>query len=710
MGDSPLHQPSDTSAHDAAIDSSPRGAERFDLLTVDVWDTLLRRRCHPDSVKLHVCRVLMLVQADALPASKQDPHVLLRLRQQAEHELGEQCRQHGLDDEYRHSEVYLRWLELAQFARLEDRRETAELLGLLEQAELAQERLISYADPSIASTLAAYPAREVLFLSDFYMPASAIVDLLSFHGLDVHVPDGLVSCEVGVNKRSGRLFSHLHDRLKVAPERHLHIGDNMLGDVRAPSGLGITSIHYQPDAEHARRQRLEAGFQDRQAFLRDAADHMRCASAPNAGVDAEVHAYGCRCSALFVGFVLDVMERTTAARAGRIHFFTREGEFFREIYRRLAEHDVLGVPVPGAELLHVSRLATFAASLHAFSADELMRIWNQYSVQSIGALLVSLGLAPADFAGAISRFGLDPDAPIRYPWQDSRVLAFIEDRAVREAIESHVTKRKDELFAYLAQAGLPQPDEPVHIIDIGWRGTIQDNLAHTLPDVQIQGYYLGLSRFLNRQPLSVGKTAYGPNLNQNDADGALLDFVAPIEMLCNSPGGSVLQYQRRDDRVEVVRQIDEDENAVFHACARHFQQGVLESIPFWADFLRTHAYTAGDLRPLALARWREIIDHPPAFLARAYFRLKHNETFGVGEFDDKREVLSTVDLLLAFVSAKRRDLLNRFLSRMGWLPGMLAHPDISPTFRSLLRFLLWARRARQGMIQAATGKSVRRGG
>ncbi|MBL8965131.1 MAG: HAD family hydrolase, partial [Phycisphaerae bacterium] len=317
-------------------------------------------------------------------------------------------------------------------------------------------------------------------------------------------------------------------------------------------------------------------------------------------------------------------------------FFTREGEFFLEIYRRLAARNVLGVPAPEAGLLQVSRLATFAASLGAFSPDELMRIWSQYSVQSIGALLASLGMAPREFAEAAARFGLQLDDPIRYPWQDARVLAFIADNALRNAAESHIERRREELLAYLADAGVWPHSAHMHIVDIGWRGTIQDNLAHLLPQTEIRGCYLGLSRYLNRQPANTVKGAYGPNLNETDGDSGLLDFVAPIEMLCNSAGGSVREYRLGADRVEVVRQVDPDENAVFNACARHFQAGVFDSIPFWADFLRTHAYTATDLRPLALERWREIIDRPPAFLARAYFRLKHNETFGVGAFEDKR--------------------------------------------------------------------------
>ena len=328
-----------------------------------------------------------------------------------------------------------------------------------------------------------------------------------------------------------------------------------------------------------------------------------------------------------------------------------------------------------------------------------MRIWNQYSTQSLHALLVSLDLDPAEYAEAAARHAIDPAVPIQYPWQDKRIVDFLHDPAVVSKIEPALRYKRAVLIDYLKSAGFPTDESSALIVDIGWRGTIQDNLAHALPGVKISGLYLGLDRFLNPQPGNAAKTAYGPDLNRGPELGSLLDFVAPIEMLCNSPGGSVLRYRRCGEQVETVRQVDPDENAVFYACTRHFQQGVLDSIPFWADFLRTHAYTASDLRPLALERWQEIIDRPPAFLARAYFQLKHNETFGVGGFDDKRDMLATGDLLLGFVSARRRDVVNRFLQRMGWMPGMLACPDISPVFRGVLRLYLWGRRARQRMAE-----------
>src|SRR5574337_262875 len=88
------------------------GAAEYGLMTVDVWDTLLRRRCHPDAVKLHVCRWLLCCHGRHLPPEHRDHWVLLRLRQQAEKELAEESKRLGFDDEYRHCDVYERWLAL----------------------------------------------------------------------------------------------------------------------------------------------------------------------------------------------------------------------------------------------------------------------------------------------------------------------------------------------------------------------------------------------------------------------------------------------------------------------------------------------------------------------------------------------------------------------------------------------------------------------
>lgn len=679
------------------IAKPPVDGKVHDLLTVDVWDTLLRRRCHPDSVKLHVCRFLRLRYFQQLPADNRDPWTLLRLRQQAEKDIGDKTRAQGGDDEYRHLDVYRHWLGLAG---LEIGQEAEEALLIeLDRIEIDQEKYVTYPDPDIAGVLGRHHAKPAVFLSDFYMPASAIRALLAHHEISYLAPDGVVSCDVGVNKRSGRLFTYLHEKLGVPPARHLHVGDNPHADVQAAQSLGVSTVHYLPDEQHRLRRQREAGFHARTDALRQAVQACQEAGAPRADWEVKGHQeaydHGRRCSLLLVGFIYQVIEQALADGVENLYYFTREGEFFLAIHRALVGNGAFGFPVPDAHLLQVSRLATFAGSLRDLSTSELMRLWNQYSVQSLAALFKSLALEPANFTTAAATHGLEMARPIQYPWQDARVVAFLDDPAVRTEIERELAAKRAALLDYLASAGLDGRPGRVGIVDIGWRGTIQDNLAYALPVNEWFGYYLALNRYLNPQPANVRKAAFGPNLNASEAYQHLLEFVAPLEMLCNSPNGSVIGYERTSQGMRVHRQIDQDENRIYEECAHHFQAGVLDAVAFWADFLRTHAYSAAEIRPLALDIWADIINKPPAFLAQAYFRLNHNETFGVGGFSDKRHKFVATDVLKAFVFRSDRSRLQAYLSEAGWVPGLLVCTNFNKRFRHTLRLYLMIKSIRQ---------------
>lgn len=676
------------------------GTSEYHLMTVDVWDTLLRRRCHPDAVKLHVCHWLLYCHGQCLPHEYRDHWVLLRLRQQAERELGEESRRAGGDDEYRHLEVYKRWLYLAGFKTTFGPEEISRLCSELGQVELEQEQYVSYADPSIADVLANIRARKTFFVSDFYLPVEMVRELLSFHRMDRVAPDGVVSCDIKLNKKSGRLFRYLHESLGITPDRHIHVGDHAWADVESPKRIGIAVAHYMPENEHRQRLMREDSFRARGDFLQRAV-HSLCDSRDSrydqgGSLPARFYALGRESSLWFFSFILYLMECAVAEKVDRLFFLTREGEFFLELYRRAAECRILGCSVPEGALLEVSRISTFAGSLRSFTSTELMRIWNQYSVQSMNALLTSLGIDPLRFVDKAASYDIDIDQDVTYPWQDSRVLALFKDDWVRREIERELFRKQSDLMSYLASVGLPGQNAKVGIVDIGWRGTIQDNLAYAMPTVQLYGYYLGLLRYLNDQPSNAVKNAFGPNLNEAQSDYAdLLDFVAPVEMLCNSPHGGVEHYEVSGNGVRVARLTDPAENQVYDSYIRHFQAGVIDSIAYWSDFVRTHAYTSAEIRPLAMDIWGTLIQKPPSFLSKAYFELNHNETFGVGRFSDKRQSPRAQGLLLAFLSKRHRQQLDSFLTEVGWVPGLMVHPETTPLVQWSLRAFLQARRIKR---------------
>jgi HAD superfamily hydrolase (TIGR01549 family) len=84
--------------------------------------------------------------------------------------------------------------------------------------------------------------KEILFVSDMYLPAEFIKRLLEKNLITP--PYRLyVSSEVGTTKSLG-LFQHILSETGYNPSQMLHIGDNYQSDFLAPRRYGISSIYW----------------------------------------------------------------------------------------------------------------------------------------------------------------------------------------------------------------------------------------------------------------------------------------------------------------------------------------------------------------------------------------------------------------------------------------------------------------------------------
>ena len=655
------------------------------LRTIDVWDTLLRRKGHPDFSKLISARALSLTHKAELAIPFKDDRAIFRERCAIEGEIASTT---SHDGEYEVKDVLTRLLGRVLIKPTQI--DLAALAERLAELELQFELRHTYPDPEFSSFSQAYPAQQSLFLSDFYMPAENLQRLLKHHGLDTLVDQGISSCDVGLNKRSGNLFKHIHDQFHVLPQSHVHIGDNLHADVEMPKKLGIQAIHYLPEEEHRKRQELAAFFHDRYALFRHLAESTWNKATDEAkGLEAQAqHAYllGIRTAPLLIGFILHIAERALLDGIERLFFFTREGEFFLQVWRAIFQDNCLaGQKLPSPDLLEVSRIATFCASLREVSTNELMRLWNLYSTQSISSLLKTLGLSPDNFTEVCQAHGLSPKEEIVYPWEDSRVQALFKDPLFFELIQAKVNTDRTNLLEYLNQHGWQQDLAKVGIVDIGWRGTIQDNLAYLFPDTHIFGQYLGLQHFLNDQPQNCSKSAYCVDANHSDNYQNLLDAVSLIEMLCNSPNGSVSGYTHSADRrMSANRIVDEGENAVYEAFVSHFQKGVLFASQHWSDYVDSHVITSDELKESSCKIWHELVTKPSQNLSQAYASLSHNEVFGVGEFVDKSAVPTPSQLFHGVFSKKIRQDIILYLRQNQWVAGISNRKDLGLIHRTLL--------------------------
>lgn len=631
-------------------------------ISFDLWDTLLIRKCHPDEVKLFTARYIYLRYYPHLLPDYQTPDAIYAERRRVEDQLAQQSVQQGQDDEYSVDDVIRSLLSRITVEGFYNDQIAEDVLA----AEVAQEKYVTELNEDLLESTSHIESKNRVYISDFYMSGKRLSEILEHVGAPKYRL--FVSCDRKLNKRSGKLYDYVQNELGIKPEDHLHFGDNEESDVRVPKskGINISPIHHDSYI-YGRNARFERRHHDFSYYIEDLRHELGIVKS-KAGKDCtEMYELGVEFSALFIVFILYILEEMMKRNESELFYFTREGIFFQEIHRSISQHNPYCVDLPSANLLEVSRLATFAPSLGSWSCDELMRIWNQYPSQSARTLFKSIGTDIEPYAETINGYGISTDEEIKDPWLDKRVIALFDDPKFRSDIEREIAEKRSSLKGYLANHGVSDSISNLNIVDIGWRGTIQDNLCRVLPNTQITGYYFSLVEFLNEQPRNSSKYAFLPEDKRH-----MVKYAQPLEMLCNSSTGSVAGYLHLSDSEFVAATVHhkaEDDVFLNHTCK--FQKGVLAAVPAVCAFMRRYAMTVDDMRPYVYQLLQQLVSDPPMPIVLAYLSLEHDEQFGLGKLIKSEALIPANQLFKYLISGTVRADIRSRIGGSAWPDGYL---------------------------------------
>ncbi|EMO0471175.1 hypothetical protein RJ490_000871 [Pluralibacter gergoviae] len=666
--------------------------DKVKLKTIDVWDTILRRKCHPDYIKRSTAYYFYLKYYKLHLISSVDK--LFDTRVSIERSIGQDCQRRGFDDEYLISDVFLKWVNCFINSEIHDVPSIA--LDLYDW-EFKQEKKSIYLDPTIEAFLEEYPSEETIFLSDFYMSSVDLEKLLTHAKINKNiVSSGISSADILFNKRSGKLFDYVSDKFNISPgnEDWIHIGDNEWSDVKVPASKNIKSIRYLPTDEHGYREYKESLWGNNEKLIEDAVNNIIKSSVTFDSNDSKrtEFAIGLKAMPLIAGFTLKILETAIDTKSERIYFFTREGEFFIKAFELLIEYlktQLQELDLPVIDILEVSRLSTFAPSLQEISLKEMMRIWNLYSTQSVSALFKTLNVNIADYVNYVNKYKINPDEDIIYPWQDERIQNLFNDSEFKDKLWHHILTQRSLLMNYFETKGLSKnKDMNVCVVDVGWRGTIHDNIALLYPNIHFTGVYLGLQTYLNEQPANTAKVAFGPNINLSVEFPHFLDSVAPIEMITNSPSGSVIGYTKENNEYVAIRKIDDGENKSWYEFTRFFQDGILTGLKEFYPYILDYGLTHHELRDYSLRIWETLINGNNKSLMEAFNNLNHNETFGVGTYINKKHVPSLRDICNSLWDRRSRQALIGFIKSNQWSDGIRGRQDINWAHKHILGLLI----------------------
>ena len=352
----------------------------------------------------------------------------------------------------------------------------------------------------------------------------------------------------------------------------------------------------------------------------------------------QAYQYGKKSAPLFNEFCKWLVKSCQQRSITTVYFITREGNFFQACCELLADEGI------ELKLLATSRLASYGASIDLEEAQPFHRLWRSYPNQSMVAFYNSLGFSAMQIHSLLTFYPEDGQQVIENIADNEKVQTYLKLPEVISLLKRYLEEKKEKLMSYLETLGLNAMSIDVAVVDIGWRGSIQDNLARVFPTVNFHGFYLGLHKFRYSQDSNVQKRAFLFNGNSAEKDReltALMRFVLPLEFLCSAPCGSVEGYAEGPLYHEI-----KEETALLVDYSQPFQRGVLEAI-------RSKTVNEAS-RHECVTIAKQIVWKPPAFLLHYYQYLTHNEVFGYGEILKSTELLTSKELISAFVSKSAR--------------------------------------------------------
>ena len=396
--------------------------------------------------------------------------------------------------------------------------------------------------------------KRIVITSDMYLSSAEVGKILAKCGYAGY-ERLYVSSDVGMTKRSGRLFRRIAEDLDVAREDILHLGDHILSDCLVPRELGLHSFLYR------RRLKQQGLFSSRYGYRGDPLtnDVLGALIANRIGAfDKDVRdrmGYAVL-GPLLYGYITWLYDMWNDEGRPGILFLSREGHILMQAWNRLFGE---GGPVRYA---NVSCLALCRAMAgRAENYDQLFDIFSCLTsgCSTLGDYFGILGIDSESVA--FDRVGLSGESPF--------------DGAKKEAVFSLVKQHCGEFFdsqhdllaAYLQERtsleDTPGSTKSLFICDIGWTGTMQALLQKALPSKKTIGAYLAVSDFqdaetrtLKRRELD--RRGYWCNSDRWSSDGRALRFTqSAIETLFLNSEGTTTSYTHTAGGVAPVKEESE---------------------------------------------------------------------------------------------------------------------------------------------------------
>ena len=613
--------------------------ERTDIVSFDVFDTLVRRSiAPPQQVKVPAAKKMVEILAEhristTVEACLQSRQLVSRILRKSEADRGN-------DPEAPIRQIFTDWLQ----HHLGGNTREAEIERLL-QAELQAELTVCYPTAGMKTVLEEMKrvGKRLIYISDMYLGTGEVSRILERCEYGDLFDAGYISGNIGLSKKTGRLYQHVLRKENIDASALTHIGDDRKADVYMARQMGISALWFHDPVyekwriRHRRLKKLSGMTIDWEGARWAEMDPPDSNTSKVARFD---HAYAIGLHLLgpvLTNFIHQVMDRVAHDGTEVVLFPAREGFILLSIYNRLAAELHNPAPPPGIYAF-LSRQSTFLASVTHVGDREIIR--GLQTRPTLRKMLNKLSLSPARLETIAARYGLDDfDEMIEAPATDERLQRFFSDPEFTEILSAARKRCKKLLGDYLQQCGF-WPAARAALVDVGWTGTIQESLAMAFEErpewPYLNGYYMSLlGRSRSKVQESIKSTFNGIYYDHRHSRyrPGLSRFTELFENATRAPHPTTIGYRRLPNGQ--VQPVLDESTSVFYTAeqgSRHLlaslQAGILDYVDRYAKTLPYKMRSAGDDSTYMAHMIDRLIRYPSKTEAAVLRQLAYSNEFG----------------------------------------------------------------------------------
>lgn len=613
--------------------------KKYKNIFFDIFDTVISRTITPEYTKKvwanHIVKRFSL---------KQSIIELYELRNKLEYKLGEKNASKGNDWEFTYTELCD---SLYDCLKLDVSKE--EFKKISKELEIEIESTVLEPEKDIIEEIkkARKENKKIYCISDMYLEKEMIKEIFSNLKILELFDDIFVSCEYKKNKKSTALYKYALDKLKVKPEECIMVGDNKDSDFTNAKKVGIEAIHI----DRSENYKLYEEYDKNQTQAMLEAKFKKCLETKNDKFEHVIFT--------LYQFIEKLYYELRKNNYEEVFFLSREGEYLKKLFDEF-QKKIYGKKLKTNYIL-VSRKATYLPSLKPIKEEKFGGLLQQYNYISLKEFLGSLNFTDEEKNKILNSYrkkcekliktaklkknekeemqaiiNKDYDKKIIYLYE-SKLLTFLKEDETFIQIYEENRKEQNKFFKkYIEER---TSNKRICVVDIGWNGSIQDNIGRILgKEYEVNGYLYGLVTREDPRKVAKENNKQGlifTNVPDNSKNFDLfIENRTIFEVLLGASHGSANRYIEKNNKIEVSTFEKQEEKDIYTNVISIIQDEMMVTFKKLLEILPNGYYDNKKIdKEINIAHFNMLFN-PTEEQLNFFDKIYHYENFGVFEFSE----------------------------------------------------------------------------